>query len=80
MSEQLFENKELLCRLILKSAGAGALKKVVFSKPSDKSIKKVVMSLKHISGKDMLQAEIFHTDNKATHDNLALGDAGRIGE
>lgn len=40
MSEQLFENKELLCRLILKSAGAGALKKVVFSKPSDKSIKK----------------------------------------
>lgn len=80
MSDLLFENKELLCRLILKSASVGALKKVVFSMPFDKSIKKAVMSLKHISGKDMLQAEIFHTDNKVTHSNIEIGDSGSIGE
>lgn len=80
MSDILLENKELLCRLILKSAGAGALKKAVFSKPSDKSIKKTVMTLKSISGKVVLQAEIFHTDNKATHENIELDNAARVAE
>ena len=80
MSDILLENKELLCRLILKSAGDGVLKKAVFSKPSDKGIKKTVMTLRSISGRVVLQAEMFHTDNKATHENIESGDAKRISE
>lgn len=80
MSDILLENKELLCRLILKSAQADALKKAVFSKPADKGVKKTVMTPRVISGRVMLQAEVFHTDNKATHENIELEGAQRIAE
>lgn len=80
MSDILLENKELLCRLILKSAQADALKKAVFSKPSDKCVKKTVMTPRVISGRVMLQAEVFHTDNKATHENIELDSSQRIAE
>ena len=80
MSDILLENKELLCRLILKSVHTETLKKAVFSKPSDKSVKKSVIAPKVISGKVVLQAEIFHTDNKATHENIDAADASRIAE
>lgn len=80
MSDILLENKELLCRLILKSAQADALKKAVFSKPADKGVKKTVMTPKVISGRVMLQAEVFHTDNKATHENIELDSSQRIAE
>ncbi len=80
MSDILLENKELLCRLILKSAQTETLKKAVFSKPADKSIKKTVISPKSISGDVVLQAEIFHADNKATHENIKTCDVSRIAE
>ena len=80
MSDILLENKELLCRLILKSAQADALKKAVFSKPADKGVKKTVMTPRVISGRVMLQAEVFHTDNKATHENIELDSTQRIAE
>ena len=80
MSDILLENKELLCRLILKSAQADALKKAVFSKPADKCVKKTVMTPRVISGRVMLQAEVFHTDNKATHENIELDSSQRIAE
>ncbi|MBQ7358165.1 MAG: SAM-dependent methyltransferase [Clostridia bacterium] len=80
MSDILLENKELLCRLILKSAQADALKKAVFSKPADKGVKKTVMTPRVISGRVMLQAEVFHTDNKATHENIELDSSQRIAE
>lgn len=51
------------------------LKKAVFSKHKDKSITKTVLTLKCISGKHVLQAESFHTDNKAKHENIALDDS-----
>ena len=57
---------------ILASAKSQALKKAVFSKHKDKSITKTVLSLKKISDKIVLQAESFHTDNKAKHENIAL--------
>ena len=57
---------------ILASAKSQALKKAVFSKHKDKSITKTVLSLKKISDKLVLQAESFHTDNKAKHENIAL--------
>ena len=80
MSDILVENKELLCRLILKSAQTETLKKAVLSKPADKSIKKTVISPKSISGEVVLQAEIFHTDNKATHENIKTDNISRIAE
>ena len=80
MSDILLENKELLCRLILKSAQTETLRKAVFSKPADKSIKKTVISPKSISGEVVLQAEIFHADNKATHENIKIGDVSRVAE
>ncbi len=80
MSDILVENKELLCRLILKSAQTETLKKIVFSKPADRGIKKTVISPKSISGEIVLQAEIFHADNKATHENIKIDNASRIAE
>ena len=50
------------------------LKKAVFSKSKDKSIVKTVLTLKFISGKLRLQAESFHTDNKAKHENIPLDE------
>lgn len=59
---------------ILLSAEKQALKKAVFSKQKDKSVTKTVLTLKSISGKLCLQAESFHTDNKAKHENVALDE------
>ena len=57
---------------IMLSAKKQAIKKVVFSKSKDKSIIKTIISLKNISGKHCLQAESFHADNKAKHENISL--------
>ena len=66
----IFTEKERLLRLILKAYGLQILKKVVFSKSSDKEIIKCVLSPKLVSGKDALQAESFYTDNKARQKNI----------
>ena len=58
--------------LILLSAEKNVLKKAILSKPLDKTIQKTVLTKRIISKKDALQAETFHTDNKATHKNLFL--------
>ncbi len=60
---------------ILCAAECKALKKATFSKSKDKSIIKTVLTLKNISGKTCLQAESFHSDNKAKHKNIALDGA-----
>ena len=71
-----FDTKTLdFASLILQSAQKQALKKAVFSKCKDKSIIKTVLTLKNISGKLCLQAESFHSDNKAKHENINLDDA-----
>lgn len=69
-------NEHLLkiCELILLSAKKNKLKKAIFSRSSDKTVQKSVISLKNISGKIALQAETFHKDNKATHKNLFLAE------
>lgn len=71
---------EALIELILKSAESETLKKAVFSKPSDKDVKKAVLSPKSISGKNVLQLEIFTSDNKAKHVNIAPDDKNAITE
>ena len=69
--------KSDLTSLLLLSANKGFLKKAVFSKPSDKAVKKMVLTTRSISDKLFLQAEYFMTDNKALHKNISLvgGDA-----
>ncbi len=57
---------ELICR----AAEAERLKKVVLSKPSDKAVKRTVITLRSIKGKLVLQAERFTSDNKALHENI----------
>ena len=71
----MVNNQELLkiSTLIISAARAHALKKAVFSKPTDKTILKIVMSEKLISGNPTLQAEYFHKDNKVTHKNFVEG-------
>ena len=60
---------------ILCSAQNEVLKKAVFSKCKDKSVVKTVLTLKSISGKLCLQAESFHSDNKAKHRNISLDES-----
>ena len=61
-----------LSRLIILAADKKALRKAVFSKPTDKSIVKAVMSPITLGGAPCLQLEYFHSDNKATHKNISL--------
>ncbi len=67
-------NKQLLLRLIQKSAGMCVLKRIVLSKPYDTGIKRSTVTLKSISGKNVLQMESLHTDNKARHKNIDIND------
>jgi SAM-dependent methyltransferase len=69
-NEHLFK----ISSLIVSCANKGILKKAILSKPQDKTILKVVLTLKNISSRNALQAETFHKDNKATHKNLFLDE------
>lgn len=73
------ENQKKTLELIIKSANERTLKKVVFSKPVDKSIVKAVGSLKNIGGKIVLQVEYFTSDNKAKHENVSIDDEATLG-
>ena len=66
------DNLTKICSLIIASAEKRILKKAVLSKPTDKTLQKNVLTLKSISGNPVIQAELFHKDNKATHQNLSL--------
>ena len=75
MSENTKNTRTKLTELILLAAEKQSLKKAVFSKSEDKTIVKMVMTLRNIGGQNILQAEYFHKDNKATHKNISLADA-----
>jgi len=62
------------CGLLTLSADKGALRKAVFSKSEDRSIIKATASPILVGGSACLQIEFFHTDNKATHKNIVLGE------
>ncbi len=66
---------EKLIAILMLCAQKQSLKKAVFSKPTDKTINKMVITLRNIGSQNILQAEYFHADNKATHKNIALDDA-----
>lgn len=60
--------------IIQAAARAGLLKKAVLSKCSDPGTVRITLSARTIGGRLCLQAESLHTDNKARHKNLELGD------
>ncbi len=69
-----------LSSLVILSAKKCLLKKAVFSKPDRQSgITKAVASAVTIRNTLMLQLEIFHTDNKATHKNLDPTQSETVG-
>ena len=76
----LDKNAAELLSLLGSAAESGVLKKLVLSKPHDNLIKKTVLTLKAIAGREVLQAESFYTDNKAKHKNIELGDGEALGE
>lgn len=67
-----------LTALIGRAADAHYLRKLVLSKPDDKTVQRTVVTVKQIGGREVLQAESFLTDNKAVHHNFA--DAGELSE
>ncbi len=67
-----------LCELIIIASEKGLLKKAVFSKSEDKYIQKVVATTRTIGAERCVQAELFHTDNKATHKNFSAGEVSAL--
>lgn len=63
---------EAMAQIIDLSSKKSILKKAVFSKPHDKSVVRMVATLRIIGKKQMLQAEYFMSDNKAIHKNIAF--------
>ena len=60
--------------LITEAARKGVLKKAVLSKFTAGDATKATLTVRRIGGRTCLQAESFHTDNKAKHKNLEIGD------
>ena len=67
-----------IASLIVTSAQKGILKKAVFSKPQDAANVKCTVTMRLVGGKTVLQAETLRADNKAMHENIAMGDTTRL--
>ena len=72
------EAYQKIVELISAAAVKGALKKAVLSKPADAANVKCTLTLRHVGGKTVLQAETLRADNKALHENIAPDDANRL--
>lgn len=77
MSEQT-SPRARLAALVGQAAAVHYLRRLVLSKPDDKSVLRTVVTVKTIGGREMLQAESFLADNKAVHRNFA--DAAALSE
>ncbi len=67
-----------IAEAVSKFAVSHVLRKAVLSKPVASEVKKAVISLKRIGGAELLQCELFKTDNKAMHINLSPYDAEQV--
>jgi hypothetical protein len=67
-------NVSQLLRLIEKSAASETLKKLVLSRSVSADTLKATVTLKSISGETVLQIETMHSDNKAKHKNVKIGE------
>ena len=64
--------------LILSAFAKEALVKAVFSKPADPAFLRTVLTPKKLGERTVLQAETFHADHKATHENVTPESADRL--
>ena len=73
-------NKQLhtAAGLITDAARAGLLKKAVLSKHTEGDAIKTTLTVRQIGGRNCLQAESLHTDNKAKHKNLEISDTDTL--
>lgn len=67
-----------MAELISQAAKSGVLKKAVFSKPDDASVRRTVITLRQIGGRTVAQAETLMADNKALHKNIDPHDTERF--
>ncbi|MBE6706822.1 MAG: SAM-dependent methyltransferase [Ruminococcaceae bacterium] len=70
MTSSTMSAQARMCALILSAADQTVLRKAVFSKPKDPTLQKAVLTLRESAQKRFLQIELFHKDNKVTHQNL----------
>ena len=61
---------QVLSELIVLAFEHSVLHKIIFSKPSDHTIKRASISPRIISGRTIMQMETLMTDNKAIHRNI----------
>lgn len=64
--------------LILSAFEKEAFVKAVFSKPADHARLRTVLTPKKLGGRLVLQAETFHADHKATHENITPDRIDRL--
>ncbi len=74
------EELAALSGIIVDASKAGCLKKAVLSKPVSAHIKRSVITLRLIGGREMLQCETFRSDNKAVHTNIEPSDTATLAE
>ncbi len=74
MQSNVQTHRRMLTELLLLAVSRSALKKAIYSKPADKSLQKVVLTYRGNKEKTFLQAELFHRDNKVTHQNFPSDD------
>ena len=72
VNDSIFTNDKKLSALIVLAVKKNSLRRAIFSKPDDKALQKMVLTLATAKGKPILQAEFFHRDNKATHKNFHM--------
>ncbi len=66
--------------LLLSAFETETLVKAVFSKPTDKTEVRTVVTPRIVGGVKVFQAETFRTDNKAFHENIPADGADRLRE
>ena len=69
---------QVLSDLIVFSFRYSVLHKIIFSRPSDRNIKRASISPRLIGGRTMMQMETLTLDNKALHRNIDPEDVDCI--
>ena len=69
------DQNEKLRRIVTEIVDGGTMKKIVFSKPEDKSVIRTECRTVLIKDKPFIQLETFTTDGKARHRNIPVSEA-----
>ena len=80
MADKQLTPQEQTGELLALAAQMGVLKKAVFSKPCDETVKRLVITLRKIGNRTVAQAETLKTDNKAVHENIEVTNTKRFCE